>query len=300
MSSPKVSVVIVTKNRSLDLSHLFGSLLSGSTLPDEILVIDNESTDNTKELVESISDTVSFPIRYEYYSGSGYPKIYNAGLKSATFEYVAFIDDDCIADIKWLESLKKSLQKSPEVFAVMGWCETYYEKNIYSLATLLFTNEWKRRSISKNKVTDCEVLDNKNVVYNRSLLFKNNLEYDESRANFFSGAAEDCDLGMQIQAAGGQVIFNQEMLIWHKDPQDWLWFMKKNVASWYAYESLQLKWNIFEREKYKKPQRNLKNVVFDFSKQKKLGLFERLRLYIIAKQVLFLNKVLSFFGRKKW
>lgn len=265
--------------------------------PDEVIVIDNESTDNTRQLVKSISDAVSFPIRHHIFTGVGYPTIYNAGLNSATYQYVAFIDDDCIADIGWLESIKESLQKNPTAAAVMGWCETYYDSNVYSQATVLLTNEWKRRSISGKRVTDCEVLDNKNVVYNREFLVRHNLEYDEERVKYSFGAAEDCDLGMQIQQAGGNVAFNSYMLIWHKDPRDWLWFMKKNIASWHAYNSLKHKWDLESRERYKKPYMSLIDVVSKFAQMHSLTAFQQFRLFFVIKQVLVLSRLLTVLDR---
>ena len=300
MLQPKVSVVIVTKNRAAELSHCFGSLLSNSVLPDQIVVVDNNSCDNTKQLVYGLALNTKIPIKYVFFDGIGYPTVYNKGLQEAQYDWVACIDDDCVASYRWMEEIKKTISINPKVSAVMGWCETYYPNNLYSQATILFDNVWKQRAVDNTTILDLEVLDNKNVVYNKKFLLRSKLQYDENRVRFQHGAAEDCDLGIQIQEAGGNAILNKNILIWHKDPQDWLWFMKKNIASWRAYNSLRLKWNMQLREKLKKPTKSITHIVADFSQERHLTWLAQLRLLFIAKQLLLLNRLLSLMYRNKY
>ncbi|NCQ65566.1 MAG: glycosyltransferase family 2 protein [Candidatus Pacebacteria bacterium] len=288
-----LSVVIVTKNRALELSQCLGSLLSGNSLPNEIIVIDNNSKDATKQLIAGLKIQSKVNVKYFNFQGKGYPKIYNKGLHEARNEWVAFIDDDCVASINWVDEIKKSIKKHPEVSAIMGWCGTYYSKNVYSQATLMFDNDWKQRSLNGVNVVDLEVLDNKNIVYKKSFLQKKSLKYDENRVGYENGAAEDCDLGMQIQEAGGQAICNKKMIVWHKDPQDWLWFMKKNIASWKAYQSLGIKWDLQEREKLKSKPIYLMELVREFKNNFNLSQIEYLQLFLVSKQVMILNRFLS-------
>lgn len=290
-----LSVVIVTKNRALELSQCLGSLLSNSILPDEIIVVDNNSTDQTKQLIEGIKKNSKVKVKYVFFEGEGYPAVYNRGFKEAFGDWVAFIDDDCLASSSWISEIKKSIKKNPKVSVVMGWCGTHYPHNMFSQATLLFDNEWKRRSLNGKEVVDFEVLDNKNVVYNKSFLDKHQLSYDEKRVICQNGAAEDCDLGMQIQQAGGKAICNKKMMIWHKDPQNWIWFMKKNISSWKAYQSLSLKWNMKERENLKLQPKELLKLVDDFSNEINLSLVAKFELFVVSKQVTLLNKILPIF-----
>lgn len=181
----------------------------------------------------------------------------------------------------------------------MGWCETYYPRNAYSQATILFDNVWKSRSLDDNRVLDFEVLDNKNVVYNKIFLNRNKLRYDENRERYQHGAAEDCDLGIQIQEAGGTAVLNKKILIWHKDPQDWLWFMKKNVASWRAYNSLKLKWDLQGRQGLKKPAQSNNIITRTFSLNYDLTFLEYFKLLLISKQLMLLNRFLPLiYGRE--
>jgi len=296
----QLSVVIVTKNRADELSHCLGSLLSNDILPDEIVVVDNNSTDKTKQLIEGLKIQAKVKVNYVFFDGKGYPAIYNKGLQIAKNNWVAFIDDDCVADSSWVSEINKSINKNPNIDVVMGWCGTYFSQNVYSQATILFDNEWKRRGINDFKVIDFEILDNKNIVYKKDFLNKNFLEYDEKRSKYQNGAAEDSDLGMQIQQANGKAIFNNRMKVLHKDPQNWIWYMKKNITSWKSYQSLSYKWDLPRRETMKLSSKSLKVLVGDIGNKLSLSLFNRMKLFFICKQVMILTRILPilYFNKK--
>lgn len=298
ISVPKISVVIVTKNRVSELAQCLGSVLANSILPDEIVVVDNNSSDQTRQLVSSLTKNCKIKVKYDLCRGEGYPVIYNRGLELAQGDWVAMIDDDCVVSVDWIKNLRATVAQQ-QIDVVMGWCGTYYEKNVYSQVTLMFDNEWKRRALNGQVVQDFEILDNKNIAYRRQFLLKNKLRYDEQRAGIAQGAAEDCDLGLQIQATGGQAICNTAMLVWHKDPQNWLWLMKKTIKAWPAYQSLNQKWNLAERQKLMKPSKSLVDVVSDFGTLHHLSFGQELKLLMVAKQIMYLQKILPFYYRLK-
>ncbi len=295
-----LSVVIVTKNRSFDLSQCIGSLISNSDLPKEIIVVDNNSNDDTKQLAMGLGPKVKTKVKYISSKLVGFPKIYNRGLKEASGDWVAFIDDDCVADINWVDEILKSIKKYPKHAAIIGWCETYYSKNVFSQATVMFDNDWKQRSLDGKKVVDLEVLDTKNIVFNNNFIRKNKLEFDENRSGYLMGAAQDCDFGIQIQEVIGLAICNKKIKVKHKDPQDWSSFVKKSYLSWKSYDSLNLKWDMVGRRKLKSKHISLKELVNDFGEEFALNWFQKLKLFIVAKQVLLINKFLFvYFSFKK-
>jgi glycosyltransferase involved in cell wall biosynthesis len=238
----KISVVIVTKDRSNHLVHCLGSLAGQSQKPDELIVIDNNSSDQTPTLVKNFSKNTLFPVKLVKEKKIGYPVVYNRGLNEAHYNWVAFIDDDCVADKDWFFHIKETLKKNPKVAAVLGKSKTQDPKNIYSLATLFFDELWKKGSIHDNKIRDKEILDNKNIVYNKEFLKKNNISYDETRVDQYHGASEDCDLGMQIGQAGGEALFAKKVMVFHKDPDNLSWFYKKIFWGTKAHLTYEQKW----------------------------------------------------------
>ena len=227
----KVSIVIVTKDRSSSLNECISSLLLQTEKLDELIVIDNNSSDNTKDIVNKISEKNNINIKYVCEKKIGFPYVRNRGLKEASGNWVAFIDDDCIADKNWYKNILVSTEKNQSVAAITGLSKTFYLDSIFSFTFFVLNEFWKKNQINGEKVIDLEVLDSKNIVYNKKYLKEKNIFFDESRVNAFSGACEDSDIGMQIQREGGMAIFNKKMVVFHKDPTSFLSFYKKIIFS---------------------------------------------------------------------
>src|SRR5262245_17493695 len=138
-----VSVVIVTRDRQQLLAQAILSLLLQQSDFDELVVIDNASTDGTKDIVMALSHRSQVPIRYFFHSKKGYPTVYNWGLRKARSKWVAFLDDDCVADRQWLTALRQQMARFPQAAVFMGESRTYHHHNMFSLVTLVFDRYWK-------------------------------------------------------------------------------------------------------------------------------------------------------------
>ena len=105
----KVSVIIPTYNRSSVLSRAIDSVLRQSDRDFELIVVDDGSTDNTKNLIEQYSDQIT----YIYQDNEGVSAARNLGLKHATGEWVAFLDSDDEWKKKKLEKQIAFIEKNP-------------------------------------------------------------------------------------------------------------------------------------------------------------------------------------------
>lgn len=100
---PKVSVVIPTYNRADYLQEAIDSVLAQAYTDYEIIVLDDGSTDNTKEALAHYKDK----IKYFYQENRGPTAAKNSGMQKARGEYIAFLDDDDL----WLpEKLAKQVE----------------------------------------------------------------------------------------------------------------------------------------------------------------------------------------------
>ena len=113
-----ISVIVITFNRAKSLQDTLLSLARQERQPDEVIVVDNASTDNTKEIVLSFRN--KFNIKYIYEKRRGIPYARNTGVKNATKDIIAFTDDDCVADRNWLKYLEIPFIKDPHVGVVGG------------------------------------------------------------------------------------------------------------------------------------------------------------------------------------
>ncbi len=113
MTMSTVSIIIPTYNRSNLLKECVESLLAQTYHDIEIIVVDDGSTDDTKETLDSITDKQN---RIRYYSRphSGVCAARNFGLEQASGEYIGFFDHDDLWPTDYIETMVKSLKARPD------------------------------------------------------------------------------------------------------------------------------------------------------------------------------------------
>ncbi len=102
------SLIICTRNRSASLSETLEKI-SLQNYPHEkleVLIVDNASDDDTREVVEHYLDNFPFQIKYLYEEQLGLSTTRNRGVAEANGEIVVFLDDDAFPrDNDWLENM---------------------------------------------------------------------------------------------------------------------------------------------------------------------------------------------------
>lgn len=108
-----ITVVLCTYNRHESLEKALESVAT-SELPEsiewEVLVVDNNSSDRTREVVEDFSRRYPGRFRYMFEPLQGKSYALNAGIKASQSTILAFADDDAIVDHGWLWNLTSALQ----------------------------------------------------------------------------------------------------------------------------------------------------------------------------------------------
>jgi len=101
-NSPKVSIIIPSYNYALYLPQSIGSIINQTYTNWECIIIDDGSTDNSKEVVEQLVAKDN-RIKYVLQSNSGPTVARNHGVKLATGEFIQFLDADDLIEKKKLE-----------------------------------------------------------------------------------------------------------------------------------------------------------------------------------------------------
>lgn len=83
-----ISVIITAYNYGKYLDECIQSVLDQSVKADEIIIVDDESTDNTKEVV------AKYPVKYIWQKNKGLSGARNTGIAAATSEYIMNLDAD--------------------------------------------------------------------------------------------------------------------------------------------------------------------------------------------------------------
>ncbi|HXF12505.1 MAG TPA: glycosyltransferase [Terriglobales bacterium] len=112
-----VSIVISTYNRCGLLEGALGALLSQTPADAayEILVVDNNSTDQTRSVVQGLAMQNQEKLKYLFEPKQGLSYGRNAGIAAAKAPIIAFTDDDVRVAADWVWRVKGSFEANPDI-----------------------------------------------------------------------------------------------------------------------------------------------------------------------------------------
>jgi len=111
----KISVVVCAHNEAQFLAPCLHSLLAQSRVPDEILVINNASTDATRTVAEAIPH-----VRVVDEPRKGLVVARETGRRMATGDVLVYVDADCRAPLTWLDRVERHFERTPDLIALSG------------------------------------------------------------------------------------------------------------------------------------------------------------------------------------
>ncbi|HJQ71517.1 MAG TPA: glycosyltransferase [Blastocatellia bacterium] len=119
---PDISAVISTYNRSGMLRVALERLLEQQAegVRYEVIVVDNNSTDRTREVVESFVSDGRANLRYVFEPKQGVSYARNSGIQCARSPIIAFADDDVVVARDWVAVVKREFDAHPEVDCLGG------------------------------------------------------------------------------------------------------------------------------------------------------------------------------------
>jgi glycosyltransferase involved in cell wall biosynthesis len=119
---PAVSVVLPTYNRAAALPHAVGSALHQTASPSsyEVIVVDNNSTDETAQVIERLQEEFPGRLRSILEQRQGVAYARQAGIDASRADIVAFFDDDVRVAPDWIENIVRLFRERPDVECVGG------------------------------------------------------------------------------------------------------------------------------------------------------------------------------------
>ena len=118
----KISYLITTYNRAIQLNRTL-KRLSRLTKPDELVVIDDGSTDGTRDVVEGARALLGIPVQYIFRNKQGYDSCAiprNIGIKHCTHEFLAICEPECLFITDVIAQFKEAVQVWPSHVATAG------------------------------------------------------------------------------------------------------------------------------------------------------------------------------------
>ena len=160
---PKVSVIIPTYNRANYLSRAIDSVFDQTYQDFEVIVVDDGSMDNTKEVLAKYNSK----IRYFYQENRGVSTARNVGIREARGEWIAFLDSDDIWLPKKLELQSNITKTYSEVQAISTDAELFDETGIIRSSLMrpgkIPGKQNLRYNISQREVNDGAIFTYDNI-----------------------------------------------------------------------------------------------------------------------------------------
>lgn len=217
MSTPArqlVSVVVVTFDDADLTLRCVQSLRAQSWEPLEIVVVDNGSR---PEVAAQLEEGVSGCTLVRNATNRGFAGGYDRGLELARGEYVAVLNNDAVADSRWIEELVQTAARHPRAGAVASVIVDGHHPASLDSWGLGIALDGMSRQVGTGRPAD-EPLAEMEVfaasgcacLFRREALERAGL-FDES----FFAYCEDADLGLRLRWAGYRTVLAPDARVWH-------------------------------------------------------------------------------------
>ncbi|MBB6698271.1 glycosyltransferase family 2 protein [Clostridium algidicarnis] len=209
-----ISVVIPNYNGGKYIESCLDSLYLQTLMPDEIIIVDNNSMDKSKAIIKSKYAKVKLISLNKNY---GFSRAVNEGLKIAKGKYVILLNNDTKAEVTWVENLYNTIRSNNEIFSCSSKMLKYHDKDLIDDAGDEYTIlGWARkRGDSKNKklYTKSEEVFSScagAAIYKRDIFFE--IGYFDEK---FFAYLEDMDISYRARLFGYINYYCANAVIYH-------------------------------------------------------------------------------------
>lgn len=205
-----ITVVICAYNEEEWIAATLDSLTQQRRFPDEIIVVNNASTDRTSAIIENfISAHPELNIKQVYEAKQGLHHAREAGWRATSGDIVAMTDADIRFPEDWLEIIEASFQNDPEVQAITGIVRYPEAPAFINWVTWICDQLYQPEGIGKF-ITQEYILNGGNSAYRRSALEAVNGYLDKP-----SDLLEDRYMSRQMHEANFKIKFVRNLKVWH-------------------------------------------------------------------------------------
>jgi len=205
-----ISIIVPTYNRKIFLENCLKSLFN-QTYPKnqyEIIVVDDGSTDGTREMIKRLKTDSN--LRYFYQENQGPAAARNLGIKNAKGKIIAFIDSDCLAFPDWLRIIALSFKKPAKAVGGIGGPSVarFYPQNLIARIDQAILNYFIHK-FKKGK--EVFFLPTSNLSFKKEI-FTVIGDFDLS---FNREAGEDTEFAWRLKKNGYKLIYEPKMRVEH-------------------------------------------------------------------------------------
>ena len=201
------SVVVPAFNSAGSIVACVTALRNQSLAPEliEIIVVDDESQDETVGLARATGATVLTPGKV------GKSGARNAGARAASGRYLLFTDADCRPEPDWVALMIQPLQQDEQIAGVKGAYRSHQTSPIARFTQL----DVELRYEQMRDLETINMVDTYAAAFRRELFLALG-GFDETLFE-----AEDADFSFRLAAAGHPLVFAPDAYVWHQHETSW-------------------------------------------------------------------------------
>ena len=219
-----ISVVVCTYNRDKHIYNCLSRLAANRRWQDfEILLIDNNSTDNTPaECERFVADIKPTNYRYLKETNQGLSFARNRGIKEAKGDWIVFLDDDAFVDGCYIDNLQKHIVQLPDMQAFGGKITPLFESGEVPEWLCRWNRLWVSAVDMGSKVKlfhGSKFPIGANMGFSKSLADKCgffNTQLGRTGKNLISG--EEKDYFRRIKSTGAKIYYLPDVAVSHCIP----------------------------------------------------------------------------------
>ncbi len=203
-----ITILLATANRSHMLRPVFDSLRRQSLKPDEIIILDQSFDKKTENICRDYLFT------YVKLFDQNKSKAINEGIHKSISKYIAIIDDDCLADERWVENLVRVFNETTTDIITGRVVAGDIEDN--SVKSRLDDILSRRKLYKKGIITPIFILSGCNMAFNKEVVI-NIGGFDENLGPgslFLS--SDDNDWGYRVLTSGYKILYEPSAIVVHR------------------------------------------------------------------------------------
>jgi GT2 family glycosyltransferase len=213
-SEQSASIIIPTFNggsRIVRCLDVLSEQIAGCDV--EVLVVDDGSTDNTRDVVERYAS-----VRLIRQANAGPASARNRGAMEARGEILLFTDDDCVPLPGWLDAMFQPFQEA-EVVGAKGIYRTLQKSLIARFVQLEYEDKYRLMA----DLPTIDFIDTYSAAFRRERF----LEMGGYDTSFPVACAEDVELSYRMSARGWKMKFAPSAVVYHTHPDTLSKYLKK-------------------------------------------------------------------------
>ena len=194
----RISVVVPVHNAAKDLQQCLQSIASSTRLPDEVVVVDDASTDNSAQVAQGFIPSLSVQVLTTGNQARGPAFARNRGIEAAAGDIVLFLDADVCLHADALARIERCFTEEPDVAALFGSYDDAPRAHNLVSGYVNLRHHWTHQHASREAWTFWS-----GIGAIRRAVFCELGGFDESYAR---PSIEDIALGRKLRLAGHRVL----------------------------------------------------------------------------------------------